>query len=351
MKFSIIVPVYNAEQYLPACIASVSAQTYADHELILVDDGSAPACARACDAAAENDTRIRVIHQKNAGQLYARLRGAKAAAGEYCLFLDADDLLLPDCLQKLSDAIERYGAPDLLIYSYYTESPDGTRQKKPPLFEEERLFTSGNKEALYRRFFSGTGLNNVWTKAAKRSVFDGAHPDYARFAALRCAEDRVQAMVMVSNADTAVYLPEPMYVYRLTAGSVTRRFSSADIENYDTRAVYPFEIECLKSWGLYSAESVQRLDASYVAQTLYVFDLFYRNRPDKETQDALVDFPWKQLLPEESLAGYKDNPYLNDVQKKLAAMLLCGDKQGLRLFFKRKKRIAALRALKRKMIP
>lgn len=351
MKFSIIVPVYNAEKYLAESIASVLRQSFSDFELILVDDGSASDCARLCDAAAEKAPQICVIHQKNAGQLFARLRGIEEAKGEYCLFLDADDLLFSDCLQKLNDAIDRYSAPDMLIYSYASETADGTRQEKPPVFENERMFSAEDKEELYRLCFSGSSLNTVWTKAVKRTVLNGDHPDYQRFASLRCAEDRVHAMVMLDNADTIVYLPERLYVYRLAEGSTTREFSVSALDRFNTAVLYPFEIECLQKWGLYSDEALKQLDASYLAQTLYVFDLFFRNLPDRDNKNALIDYPWQSHLPGACLEAYMQNPCLNDVQKELLTMLLNKDKKSLYAFFKRKKRIKALRSLKRKLIP
>ena len=88
---SVIVPVYNAENTLRACVDSVLAQTAADFELILIDDGSRDASGLICDAYAEQDERIRVIHQKNAGVSAARNAGMDQARGEYVLVVDSDD--------------------------------------------------------------------------------------------------------------------------------------------------------------------------------------------------------------------------------------------------------------------
>ena len=88
---SIIVPIYKVESYLPKCIDSILVQTYTDFELILVDDGSPDNCGIICDAYAEKDKRVRVIHQKNAGVSAARNAGIEAAKGEYISFIDGDD--------------------------------------------------------------------------------------------------------------------------------------------------------------------------------------------------------------------------------------------------------------------
>ena len=101
-EISIIVPVYRVEKYLNDCIDSILAQTFADFELILVDDGSPDSCPALCDAAAARDSRIRVIHQKNRGLSGARNAGLDAAEGEWIAFVDSDDMLLRPNPQRRS---------------------------------------------------------------------------------------------------------------------------------------------------------------------------------------------------------------------------------------------------------
>lgn len=92
---SVIVPIYNVEEYLTGCVASVSRQTFSDFELILVDDGSPDRCPQLCDGLAKTDSRIRVVHKQNGGLSSARNAGMKLAQGEYLFFLDSDDYLHP----------------------------------------------------------------------------------------------------------------------------------------------------------------------------------------------------------------------------------------------------------------
>lgn len=94
-KLSIIIPVYNVESYLPECIKSVFNQTFLDYELILVDDGSPDRCGEICDEYSRKDSRIRVLHQKNAGVSAARNAGLRIARGKLISFVDADDFLHP----------------------------------------------------------------------------------------------------------------------------------------------------------------------------------------------------------------------------------------------------------------
>ncbi len=100
-KISIIVPVYNVEQYLPRCMDSILAQTFTDFEVLLVDDGSKDRSGAICDEYAAKDARIRVFHKPNGGVSSARNVGLDEAKGEWVNFVDADDIVSDDCLEKL----------------------------------------------------------------------------------------------------------------------------------------------------------------------------------------------------------------------------------------------------------
>ena len=98
---SVVVPVYKVEDYLDRCVASIVSQTYYRLQIILVYDGSPDGCGALCDAWAEKDSRITVIHKENGGVTSARLRGIEAAAGEYNTFVDSDDYIEPDMYTRL----------------------------------------------------------------------------------------------------------------------------------------------------------------------------------------------------------------------------------------------------------
>lgn len=104
-KVSVIVPVYNVEKYIQRCIDSILTQTFMDYELLLIDDGSTDSSGLICDAYAEQDNRIRVIHQENQGQAAARNHGVAAANGEWVCFIDSDDEVHAQMLELLYHAI------------------------------------------------------------------------------------------------------------------------------------------------------------------------------------------------------------------------------------------------------
>ena len=336
MTFSIIVPVYNTEKYLPACVESVLRQEDPDYELILVDDGSDAPCAKLCGDLASNSPQIRLLRQENAGQLFARINGVAAAKGAYCLFLDADDLLEPTCLKTLKEAVVKHREPDMLVYSYLRVEANGEQLPGPLLFSEEREFSGDSLRDFSAMFLTSTALNNVWTKAVKREVFSGEFPDYRPFAKLRVSEDRLFSMGLVSNAERIVYLPKPLYRYRIFPGSVTRHYSPEAADRFNVSILYPCELDYLRRWGLLNEENRLRLQAQYIAQTLYVFDLLYRNIPNAAERDRLIEYPWREHIPDACVAAYPGNPFLNDVQKRLFAQLLAGDGRAVRSHFRKK---------------
>ena len=120
---SVIVPVYNTEQYLNKCVESIQNQTYPNIEIILVDDESPDGSPQLCDELAQKDKRIRVIHQKNKGLGGARNSGKHASCGEYIAFVDSDDYIEPDMYEKMYQDMRQYAA-QIISSGFIRESKD-----------------------------------------------------------------------------------------------------------------------------------------------------------------------------------------------------------------------------------
>ncbi len=128
-KISIIIPVYNTEQYLRRCVDSVLAQTFTDFECILIDDGSSDNCPAICDEYAEKDCRIRVIHQENQGQAAARNAGIEVAEGKWLLFCDSDDQYNGNELSRFLEVIDLKVQRILYCFNFYDLWPSGIEKK------------------------------------------------------------------------------------------------------------------------------------------------------------------------------------------------------------------------------
>ena len=120
---SIIVPVFNTEQYIPRCIGSILSQSFTDFELLLIDDGSTDGSGDICDEYAEKDNRVHVFHKENGGVSSVRNLGLDEAKGEWACFVDSDDELLPNGLQIMVDGISE--EVDLVMAGYETFDDNG----------------------------------------------------------------------------------------------------------------------------------------------------------------------------------------------------------------------------------
>ena len=115
---SIVVPIYKVEQYLERCVQSICNQTYPKLEIILVDDGSPDQCGELCEMYAKKDERIRVVHKENGGLSDARNEGVKYATGKYILFVDSDDYIAEDLVEKTVEVAETQNC-DIVLFDYY----------------------------------------------------------------------------------------------------------------------------------------------------------------------------------------------------------------------------------------
>lgn len=129
---SVIVPVYNTKPFLRRCLASLAAQEYEDLEIVLVDDGSTDGSSEICDEFAENDPRVRVIHQGNRGVSAARNAGMTSSTGKYVLFVDADDYVLPGHVGHLVGVLEQFDAQVSTGMGRMSDYGDGTKGKGNP---------------------------------------------------------------------------------------------------------------------------------------------------------------------------------------------------------------------------
>lgn len=142
MTLSVIVPVYKAEKYLKRSVDSILCQTYSDLEVILVDDGSPDSCPQICDAYQKQDTRVVVLHQKNAGVSAARNAGLDRASGEYITFVDSDDYIEPNMYASMMKTVQEYNC-DVVLCDCVKEFSDHkelyTHDIRPGFYDKHQL--------------------------------------------------------------------------------------------------------------------------------------------------------------------------------------------------------------------
>ena len=201
-QISIIVPVYNAQNYISRCIKSVQKQHYDQWELILIDDGSMDRSGCICDEYAERDNRIRVIHQNNQGVSAARNAALKYITGQYLMFLDADDYIHPECIATFVSYADTYGA-DLVMARHDRLEADGTLHHDSPDWSQYNT-SEKVRLALLRNDLP----NFVWGKIYKTALWQNI-----TFPENMVMEDMYVMADLVFRASKLVVIPEYLYVY------------------------------------------------------------------------------------------------------------------------------------------
>ena len=167
-KISVIVPVYKVEKYIHRCVDSILGQTYADFELILVDDGSPDGCPQLCDANAQKDNRVVVIHKENGGLSSARNAGMKMARGKYISFLDSDDFWIRSTvLEDLNKTILTEQADVVVIKTkrYYQET-DTFSDSVNPFSEKDysaHYYDAKLKDLICAQVYRANAWNKVFS--------------------------------------------------------------------------------------------------------------------------------------------------------------------------------------------
>ena len=214
--FSVIVPIYNVQQYAIQCIDSVLHQGFQDFELILVDDGSTDQSGEICDRYVKSSQKatgspeIKVIHQANAGLSAARNSGIKIARGEYLIFLDGDDYLEARALSTIKNGIEP--GLDLLRYQAEEVFDDGKIVK----YGEVGFDALSGVEAFARLIYYHY-TENAWLYAYRRDFFLKNHFEYADGC---IAEDFGLTPLIIAKAKKVKAIPDICYNYRQRDGSI-----------------------------------------------------------------------------------------------------------------------------------
>ena len=170
MKYSVIIPVYNCSDYLRSCVESLPLSRR-DLQVLLIDDGSTDGSGALCDALAAQYDCIRVIHQQNSGVSAARNRGIREAAGEYLLFIDADDMVDTQLLDQLLNDFPGTGA-DLAIFGICFDYYHHGKQYRSDLlaYAESGLLDSNHWSVHFAELFEANGLSSVWAKIFRKQI-------------------------------------------------------------------------------------------------------------------------------------------------------------------------------------
>lgn len=309
--FSIVVPVYKAERYLGECVDSVLSQTYENFEIILVDDGSPDRSGELCDAYADKDSRVIVIHKENGGPTSARTMGAGRSAGQYILCLDSDDRLETGTLQRMNEIICKY-APDAILINA-VRFGNGQEAYMDTLLPEGMY--DGERMSILRRSL-------IYNDSGEIAIQYGLHmkvfrrEQYLKYqqavpAFLYKGEDLAVSAPLLDSCDSVYVSATHGYFYRDTPGSIMNSFKQDEIDQITGVAAYLDE--ALPEWYR------SRIDAYVVT---HLFDYFDRAMAELQGLKEYRALARRSLSPELKVRLKRSVCFAQRFNEKLAFYLV-----------------------------
>lgn len=316
---SIIVPVYNARRWLTIAVQSVQAQTYANWELILIDDGSTDGSGDLCERLSRDDSRIRVHHQKNSGVSAARNMGIDISHGNFISFLDADDELAPNFLECMVDTQNRTKADIISCY------PQEYTEDYHPIAREGSVVNLSPYAAI-REVWLQHGLieTGVWGKLYHKSIFE-----HERFTPGRY-EDLDALYRLFSQANHITVIPQSLYGYRQHGESFLHKYTPGRLDALKVTAKIEEWAERQDDPSLLSAARERRMSANFnifqVVETARRSGEISAKEADKIQENCFLQI---KRLRKNSLFGHDIR-----LKSRLGAMLSYLGPHTLRLFTK-----------------
>ena len=218
---SIIVPVYNAEQYLGQCFQSIADQTYTNIDVVVVDDGSTDRSAELCDEWAKKDSRFHITHQSNQGVGAARNKGLACAEGDYIAWVDSDDWIEPDWIEQLYIKIEQYQADMVSINRGFRNHPE-----QDMLLEHKAIFKNDNEIG-----------RELWSSFTRQEIFQGLV-----FRNFQIGEDACFLTQARTRCNKVVLCYQKGYHYRINDNSLVHSFQLQSMYSWVDSLEYREEI-------------------------------------------------------------------------------------------------------------
>lgn len=347
MKFSILVPVYNVEQYLEQCVDSLLDQTYTgEYEIILVDDGSTDSSGKICDTYEKKyPEKVKVIHKKNGGHSSARREAMNNATGEYSLFCDSDDFVESDLLETVDNVIENNPETDMVMYSFcYYENGKKT-PRKISVWDGIEIFEGDAKKKLYDLMITTPYLNSLCTKAIKTETFKACRIDYSKLKDKDIAEDAYIISQFVTDCKKIINVNKSLYNYRTNRKSISRAYPPEKIERKNMLFLYRRFTELLPAWEMDNDETLNKIYSACFGNAMYLFRKHYEHANGRNKRRAVLEYNWNAMLFDEVIAN--PEKYGTPVNIKLYRMLTNKKYFSLKLWFFKDKIRRALKTLKK----
>ena len=300
MLFSVLIPLYNAENYIGECLDSVLSQTCDDYEIVIVDDGSTDRSPEIADKYAKDySDRIRVIHKENTGVLLTRRRLLQEAKGDYIVWIDSDDIYKPQYLSDLREEINK-NHPDVILTNYeYLNNPQKVIRSLE--VSDKFIIEKEDKHLIYKKMLLGRNMNELYTKCIRREIID-IDADYSEFKHVRMGDDLFCLLPIFDTVQRIEYLNKSYYRYRVVATSITHTNTYKSYYSY--RTIFERELYYLSRWNFTNEETSKVKDkyANRIVDSL----VSCVNSKNKKMKDFLA-FAKDVMKDEEAMQIYSDS--------------------------------------------
>ena len=322
IKFSVLIPVYNVKDYIIECLDSVLNQTYKNYEVIIVDDGSTDGSGAICDIYSKYE-KCRIIHRSNHGLMLTRRYSIELASGDYCIFVDSDDIIDKNTLSILNDLIQSK-SPDIIMFNSYLFDDRGLeyKWKRKRIFDDGKIFeTLKEKQEVYRRILVTDDINNLVIKAIKTPLIKDDPCDYESIASSSMGEDLLQSLYPISEAKKILYVDKYLYFYRQSMSGMTRKPLQTledefkfNLNHYDARMAYAHK------WHM--EDIIPQLYSYYLERVLRRFNRIYLRCHSKSERKLWAAMEWKKVLPKEVMDSFNNGTVPLGFKEKLQLSLL-----------------------------
>ena len=245
MKFSILIPVYNTQKYIDACLKSVLKQTYQDYEIVIYNDVSTDYSLSICEKYRNSfPQKISIFSGvKNIGLCMSRIELVKHAHGDYCIFVDSDDFVSIHLLETIDEALSR-DTPDIVMYDMYAH------YEFRPCFYYNKRFYYGTHSVIYEKEriskyyqdISTFKIHAMWRKAFRRDMWNRiTFDDISK--KVQIGEDLYFTLNLMNFTRSVKYIPEALYYYRCNFSSMTHVFTTNRL--FDKLRVCEFFLKCI----------------------------------------------------------------------------------------------------------
>lgn len=324
---SIIIPVYNAEKYLPCCLDSILAQQFTDYEIILVDDGSTDRSPAICDEYGAAHPQIHCLHQANSGHTAARQNGLRASSGQYIAFVDSDDWVSPEMYDHMcAAAIDNHA--DIVHCNFTAVMPEKEKVCGIPFpagfYDKAKLMETVYPNMIYFGTYFVFGIApNLWNKIFRRNLvekylFQIPHD-------IIVGEDGPVTYACMLEASSVFFCEEAYYYYRSNADSLCHKMDTGRLrenhsmfETYDrliNQAAYPFVQRQLSYFFVYQS----LLTFVLVFQTVLQESGSFRKLFLEECGNPYIEAAFRKV-PLKDITGLRNKLYAFCVRHKLAGL-------------------------------